>query len=79
MWATQALAAFQDPQTVVKSGTNQVLQILKQYPQDSQARREKIRAVVDKYFDFEDISRRTSGLKWQGLSPQDRPEFTLIQ
>ncbi|MFZ0944342.1 MAG: ABC transporter substrate-binding protein [Syntrophobacteraceae bacterium] len=75
LWGIPARAA-DDPQTVVKTGTDQVLKILQQYPQDSRERREQILAAVGGYFDFPAISRLAVGLQWRNLSPEKQQEFT---
>jgi phospholipid transport system substrate-binding protein len=76
LWGSQAIAA-EDPQAVVQTGTDQVLKILEQYPQDTPARREQIQAVVDGYFDFEAIARLAVGRRWNSLPPEKQQEFTL--
>lgn len=75
LWGSQAIAA-ENPLDVVKTGTNQVLKILKEYPQDTQARREKIRAVVDKYLDFDGVSRLALGPQWNNQPPEKQQEFS---
>jgi len=75
LWGSQAIAA-ENPLEVVKTGTDQVLKILKEYPQDTQARREKIRAVVDKYFDFEGVSKLALGPQWNSQPPEKQQEFS---
>jgi phospholipid transport system substrate-binding protein len=79
LWASQAIAA-PNPQAVIKSGTDQVLQFLKQYPENTRVRREKIRAVVDEYvgeyFDFDEIAKRALGSRWCEQSPEKQQEFT---
>ncbi len=74
LWSSQAVAA-ESPLDVVKTGTDQVLKILKEYPQDSQDRRDKIRAVVDKYFVFDGVSRLALGPQWNNQPPEKRQEF----
>jgi len=74
LWGSRAIAA-ENPQAVVQTGTDQVLEILKQYPQDTKARREKIRAVVDGYFDFESVARLAVGPRWKSLPPEKQQEF----
>ncbi len=68
--------AAQDPQAVVQTGTEQIIKVLKQHPQDTRARREQIHAVVDRYFDFEAISRLAVGPRWRSLPPEKQQEFT---
>jgi len=75
LWGIPARAA-DDPQAVIKTGTDQVLKILQQYPQDSRERREQILAAVGGYFDFPAISRLAVGLQWRNLSPEKQQEFT---
>jgi phospholipid transport system substrate-binding protein len=66
----------ENPEAVVKNGTHQVLQILRAYPQDTSARREKIRDVVEGYFDFEAIGRLAVGPRWDRVPPEKQQEFT---
>ena len=75
LWGSWVIAA-ESPQAVVKSGTDQVLKILEQYPQDSRARREQIQAVVDGYFDFEAIARLSVGPRWRSQPIEKQQEFT---
>ena len=74
LWGSWAIAA-EDPQAVVQTVTDQVRKILKQYPEDTRASREQIRAVVDGYFDFEAISRLAVGPRWKSLPPEKQQEF----
>ena len=74
-WGSQAIAA-ENPQAVVQTGTDQVVKILTQYPQDTRARREQIEAAIDGYFDFEAIARLAVGPRWRSLSSEQRQDFT---
>lgn len=75
LWASPTIAA-ESPQAVVQTGTDQVLNILKQYPQATRARRNQIQAVVNGYFDFEGMARLAVGPRWNSVSPEKRQEFT---
>jgi phospholipid transport system substrate-binding protein len=79
LWASQAIAA-DDPQVVIKTGTDQVLKLLKKYPENTQVRREKIRVAVDRYvdeyFDFDEIAKHALGTRWNEQSPEKQQEFT---
>ncbi len=75
LWALPARAA-DDPVAVVRTGTDQVRKILQENPQASRERRDKIRAVIDGYFDFDAISRLAVGLPWRNLPPEKQQEFT---
>ncbi len=74
LWGSQAIAD-ENPLDVVKTGTDQVIKILKENPQNSQARREKIRAVVDKYFDYDGVSRLALGPQWTKEPPAKQQAF----
>jgi len=76
LWGSPALAV-ESPQAVIQTGTDQILKILKQFPQDTRSRREKIQAAVDGYFDFEAIARLALGPRWRTLSLEKQQEFTL--
>ncbi len=75
LWGSPAKAA-DNPQAVIQSGTEQIVKILQQYPEDTRARREQIRQVVEGYFDFDAIARLAVGLPWRNLSPEKQQEFT---
>jgi phospholipid transport system substrate-binding protein len=75
LWASYAIAA-ENPEAVIKTGTDKVLQLLKQYPQNALVRREKIRAAVNEYFDFEEIAKRALGPPWKAQPPEKQQEFT---
>ena len=79
LWASQAIAA-DDPQAVIKTGTDQVLKLLKKYPENTQVRREKIRVAVDRYvdeyFDFDEIAKHALGTRWNEQPPEKQQEFT---
>lgn len=75
LWGSPAIAAG-DPQAVIQTGTEQIVKILQQYPEDTRARREQIRQVVEGYFDFDAIARLAVGLPWRNLSPEKQQEFT---
>jgi phospholipid transport system substrate-binding protein len=68
--------AADNPVAVVKTGTDQVLQLLREYPGNAQVRREKIRAVVDNYFDFDGIAKNALGPHWKQQPNEKQQEFT---
>ena len=75
LWGLPAIAA-DDPQTVIQTGTEQIIKILHEQPQETRARRDQIREVVYGYVDFEAISRLAVGAQWRNLSPEKQQEFT---
>lgn len=75
LWVTPAIAA-EGPQAVVKNGTDEVLNLLRQYPEASRARTKQIEAVISRFFDFEAMARLAVGPDWNSVSPQQQREFT---
>jgi phospholipid transport system substrate-binding protein len=74
-WGSWSMAA-ESPQSVIQNGTDQILRILVQYPQDVRARREQIQKIIDGYFDFDEMSALAVGPRWNRLSEEKRQEFT---
>lgn len=72
-----ALAA-PDPLQTVRTGTDKVLQILREHSGNDQKRRQMIRGVVNKYFDFDEMAKRALGPYWNEQSPQDQREFVKV-
>ncbi len=78
----QARAASDPPLTVIKSGTEQALQILRS-SQSGQAakvreRRAEIMIIVDKYFNFNEMARRALGRPWKDQPPEKQKEFVSL-
>jgi phospholipid transport system substrate-binding protein len=72
--AAQARAAL-SPLDTVQTGTNRVLEILQKRAGDVQGRRGQIRGIVNEYFDFEEMSKRSLGPRWKDQSPGKQKEF----
>lgn len=73
---TSSAMAAESPQAVIQNGTQQVLNILKQYPEASRARVQQIQEVINRYFDFEGMARLAVGPQWKRISPEKQREFT---
>ena len=74
-WASVA-AAVDTPLAVVQTGTNQVIHLLREYPPNSPSLTQKVRAVVDNYFDFHAIAKNALGPEWKQQPPAKRQQFT---
>ncbi len=74
-WVSQAIAN-DNPREVIKNGTDQVFKILNENPENTHARREEIRAVLNQFFDFEGMARCVLGPQWDNQSPEKRQQFT---
>ena len=74
LFVAQAKAASSTVK-IVQTGTDRVLRILKNSDLNAEKRRQKIRGVVDEYFDFEEMSRRVLGPAWNDQPAQKQQEF----
>jgi len=74
-WVSLAMAS-ENPRAVIKHGTDQVFKILNENPENTYARREEIRAVLNEFFDFEGIARCVLGPQWDNQPPEKQQEFT---
>lgn len=72
--APQVLAAS-DPIQVVETGTQKVLQVLEKNKTDTEARRQAIRKIVDEYFNFDEMARRSIGPAWNEQPRDKQQEF----
>jgi phospholipid transport system substrate-binding protein len=70
------------PTDQLKGGIDQVLVILQdpalKDPGKADARRQKIRAVANEVFDWQETGKRALARHWQGRSPQEREEFSKL-
>jgi len=75
-----ALAAT--PLDIVKANANSVLEVLRDPKLKGEAgkkiKEQRIEAAADKLFDWVELSKRTLGLNWNKLSPDQRKEFVEL-
>ena len=75
-------ASAGEPQDKVKQTITDVLAILQdaslQGPEQTEARRAKIREVVRQRFGFEEMAKRALGRHWRNLKPEQRQEFVSL-
>jgi len=71
-----------EPQDKVKQTITEVLAILQdesmKAPEQTEARRAKIRQVVSQRFGFEEMAKRSLGQHWRKLTPAQRQEFVPL-
>ena len=70
------------PTDQLKGGIERVLAILQdpalKDPAKGDERRQKIRAVANEVFDWQETGKRALARHWQGRSPQEREEFSKL-
>jgi len=74
-----AAGAWAGPPTdIVKQVIERALDALKEDGSSAQARRQKVKRIVDPYFDYQEMARRSLGPNWGKLSPGQRQEFVAL-
>ncbi|HYA11471.1 MAG TPA: ABC transporter substrate-binding protein [Thermodesulfovibrionales bacterium] len=67
------------PQNTVEGHVNNVLNVLRdpamKGDKAKKAKKEKVRAISEKMFDFNELSRRTLAMNWKNLNPDQQKEF----
>jgi phospholipid transport system substrate-binding protein len=77
------------PQTQAGEGTNQVKETVDEVikilnikelksPEKEKERREKIRAVIEKRFDFAEMAKRALSIHWKQRTPEEQKEFVSL-
>lgn len=82
VWSSAWGASQIEPMAALKEPVDEVIALLKD-PQYQGAdkevlQREKIMTVVDRIFDFTEVSKRTLGRNWRNFSPQQRKNFSEV-
>jgi phospholipid transport system substrate-binding protein len=67
-----------DPMTVIKTGVYQVMAVFNDRELALNERREKLRSMSARYFDFENMAKSTLGYHWRELTPAQREEFVPL-
>lgn len=73
-----ANAQSNDPMAQVQNGVNEVIDVFKVPTMPLGVRREKLRELSAKYFDFNSMSRSVMGYHWRDLTPAQRAEFVAV-
>jgi phospholipid transport system substrate-binding protein len=76
--AIGAPATTNDPMAQVRSGVSDVMAVFKVPEMPLKDRREKLRELGTKYFDFNSMARSIMGYHWRELSPAQRDEFVAV-
>lgn len=70
------------PTDAMKSTIDEILRILKdkelKQPANANERRQRLEKVVAERFDYQEMSRRSLGASWTGLSDQEKQEFVAL-
>ena len=67
-----------DPGQMLRTATDQVLAIIYEKPADSRPLATRVRPVMEKYFDFESLTRRAVGPGWRQLTSAQQQRTTKL-
>jgi phospholipid transport system substrate-binding protein len=74
-----AAAAWAGPPTeIAKQVIERALNALNDPSSQGEARRQKVKRIVDPYFDYQEMAKRSLGPAWGKLSPAQRQEFVAL-
>jgi phospholipid transport system substrate-binding protein len=76
--AIDAPTAANDPMGEVKGGVSDVMHVFEVPEMPLKVRRDKLRELGAKYFDFNSMARSVMGYHWRELSPAQRDEFVAV-
>jgi phospholipid transport system substrate-binding protein len=65
------------PTEIAKQVIERALEALKE-PGPAEARRQKVKHIVDPYFDYQEMAKRSLGPAWGKLSAAQRQEFVVL-
>jgi len=74
-----AAGAWAGPPTdIARQVIERALNALNDPSSQGEARRQKVKAIVDPYFDYQEMAKRSLGPAWGKLSPGQRQEFVAL-
>lgn len=77
-WAAAA-EPREDPMDVLRRGVDEVLNVAyAENPPAGQPLSERVRPVLERYFDLDSITRRAVGPGWRSLTPEERARTTEL-
>ncbi len=76
--AAPSRAAANDPSAVAQGLVNQALRVLSDNRIPLKQKQDRLRGVVERSFDFTEMSRSALGTHWRSLSPDQRADFTRV-
>jgi phospholipid transport system substrate-binding protein len=74
----QAGATAVEPLQTLRTATDELLAIIYEPPSDGRPLAERARPVIEKYFDFELLTRRAVGPGWRQFTPAQQARITKL-
>ncbi len=76
--AIRPARAADDPMTVVQRTVNDALAVLRNKQVPAAQRRDQLRQIISRSFDFTEMSRSALGYHWKQITPDQQQEFTTV-
>ncbi len=66
------------PRETIQTQVNRVLEVLRNAADARAVKEKKILSIVDEFFDYPELSKRTLANHWKAFSPEQQKEFTTL-
>ncbi|MEI9479842.1 MAG: ABC transporter substrate-binding protein [Deltaproteobacteria bacterium] len=68
----------ESPRETIQRQVNRVLDVLRNSAEAKAVKEKKILSIVDEFFDYTELSKRTLANHWKSFSPEQQKEFTTL-
>ncbi len=78
--ASAQTAQQESPMKLIKSTIDKVIAVNKRLSgeQNLKERRKELRGVIEPYFDFKEMAKRSLGANWNTITPEEQEEFVSV-
>lgn len=78
--SSSAEASQQSPMGLIKETIDKVISVNKKLSgeENLKARRKELRAIIEPYFDFKEMAKRSLGANWNTITPTEQDEFVSV-
>jgi phospholipid transport system substrate-binding protein len=66
------------PRETIQAQVNRVLDVLRNAGEAKSVKERKILSIVDEFFDYPELSKRTLANHWKAFTPEQQKEFTTL-
>jgi phospholipid transport system substrate-binding protein len=81
-YSTKAFGVEESPMEKIKQATEEITAILNDFCKDPEGKRtetvDKIMAIADRHFDWEEMAKRTLARFWKKRTPEEKKEFVQL-
>lgn len=75
-----AASTSKGPMALIRSTIDQVIEVNKKLSgeENLKERRKELRTVIEPYFDFNEMAKRSLGANWNNITPEEQKEFVEV-